>query len=206
MMTAAQLCREFGIALSGGAATGKSAVSKLLHHMGYTVIDADMLARDAVTPSSPALAEIVNTFGPEILHQDQTLNRPRLRKLIFNDKTARQTLENIVHPRIRFLLTDKLRQEGLLANPRLWFQEAALLVETGTYRQFKQLWVTHCTPATQLARLCARDNLSPAQASAIIAAQLPNSAKLAVADLRIDTEQDTASIEELLTQQLQKLS
>ncbi len=203
-MTAEQLSREFGIALSGGVATGKSVVSALLRDMGHPVIDADMLARDAVAPKSPALAEIAKTFGRTILDQDGTLRRARLRELIFNDSAQRKALENIVHPRIRELLADKLQREGLLDKPRLWFYEAALLVETGTYRKFKQLWVTHCTPATQLARLCARDSLSHQQATAIIATQLPTSTKLAVADLGIDTETDTADIKALLAQQLKE--
>ena len=203
-----------------GVATGKSVVSKLLRTMeqandkdsspgqreGYTVIDADVLAREAVAPHSPALAEIVEAFGRKVLKHDGTLHRTRLRQRIFNDAAQRRALEDIVHPRIRALLADQLQQEGLIARPRLWFYEAALLVETGTYRNFKQLWITHCTPATQLARLCARDNLSSKQAEAIIAAQLPTSAKLAVADLGIDTEQDTASIQALLIRQLATLT
>ena len=203
-MTAAQLSRDFGIALSGGVATGKSVVSALLRDMGHPVIDADMLALDAVAPQSPALAEIVKIFGRTVLNHDGTLHRAHLRALIFNDSAQRQTLENIVHPRIRALLAAQLQREGLCDKPRLWCYEAALLVETGTYRQFKQLWVTHCTPATQLARLRARASLSHQQATAIIAAQLPTSAKLAVADLCIDTETDTPDIKALLTQQLKE--
>ncbi len=205
-MTAAQLSRKFGIALSGGAATGKSVVSALLRDLGYTVIDADTLARAAVTPASPALAEIVEAFGSTVLNHDGTLHRSRLRTLICNDSAQRKILEDIVHPRIRELLADKLRQEGLFAKPRLWCYEAALLVETGTYRQFKQLWVTHCSPATQLTRLCRRDNLSAPQAASLIAAQLPTSAKLAVADLCIDTAQPPAAIKLLLSQQLENLT
>lgn len=201
-MTTEQLSREYGIALSGGVATGKSVVSKLLRDMEHTIIDADELAREAVAPKSPALTEIVKTFGHEVLKHDGTLHRAHLRELIFNDSAKRKTLESIVHPRVRALLVDKLQQEGLFAQPRLWFYEAALLVETGTYRKFKQLWVTHCHHATQLARLCARDNLLPKQAEAIIAAQLPNSAKLAVANLCIDTEKSTTEIKALLVQQL----
>ena len=205
-MNATQLSSEFGIALSGGVATGKSVISTLLRDMGNIVIDADMLARDAVAPTSSALAEIVRTFGRAVLRHDGTLHRAHLRALIFNDHARRKRLEAIVHPCIQKLLAAKLQQEGLFDQPRLWFYEAALLVETGTYRNFKQLWVTHCTPATQLTRLRRRDNLSHQQAAAIIAAQLPTSAKLAVADLGIDTEKKITDIEALLTQQLEKLT
>lgn len=205
-MNATQLSREFGIALSGGVATGKSVVSALLRDLGRIVIDADILARAAVAPSSPALAEIVRTFGRTVLRHDGTLHRTRLRSLIFNDHAQRKKLEDIVHPCIQKLLADKLQREGLFDQPCLWFYEAALLVETGTYRNFKQLWVTHCTPATQLTRLCRRDKLSHQQAAAIIAAQLPTRAKLAVADLSIDTEKKITDIKALLSQQLEKLT
>ena len=204
-MTYEQLSRDFGIALSGGVATGKSVVSKLLLNLGYIVIDADLLAREVVAPQSPALKTIAKKFGHEMLNKDQTLNRSRLRELIFNDTNKRKALEDIVHPRIQALLVTKLQQEGLFDQPRLWFYEAALLVETGTYRKFKQLWVTHCSPTTQLTRLCQRDNIPPSQANAIIAAQLPTDAKLAVADLCIDTEKNTADIKALLSQQLKDL-
>jgi len=205
-MNATQLSSEFGIALSGGVATGKSVISALLRDMGYIVIDADMLARDAVAPSSPALVEIVTTFGRAVLRRDGTLHRAHLRDIIFNDHAQRKKLEDIVHPCIQKLLAAQLRQKGLFDQPRLWFYEAALLVETGTYRNFKQLWVTHCTPATQLTRLCRRDNMPRQQAAAIIAAQLPTGAKLAVADLGIDTEKKPTDIKALLTQQLEKLT
>ena len=204
-MNAKQLIRDFGIGLSGGVATGKSLVSGLLRDMGHKVIDADMLARQAVAPHSPALADIATQFGRSVFNPDGTLHRLRLRELIFNDTSKRKALEDIVHPRIRQLLAAELQQAGFFTQPRLWFYEAALLVETGTYRQFKQLWVTYCSPATQIARLCQRDGISSSQAQAIIAAQLPTAAKLTHAHLCIDTEQDSTAIKTLLTQHLDTL-
>lgn len=202
MMTSEQLSRDFGIGLSGGVATGKSVVSGLLRDMGHTVIDADVLARQAVAPASPALAEIAAQFGHTLLNADGTLHRLRLRELIFNDTSKRKALEEIVHPRIRQLLVDELKQAGFFTQPRLWFYEAALLVETGTYEKFKQLWVTYCSHTTQIERLCQRDSISPQQAAAIIAAQLPTSTKNALAHLRIDTEQDIAAIKTMISQHL----
>ena len=202
MMTAEQLSRDFGIGLSGGVASGKSVVSTLLRDMGHLVIDADTLARQAVAPASPTLAAVVKKFGRTILNHDGTLNRACLRQLVFNDTTLRRALEAIVHPRIRQLLAEELQQAGLCSAPRIWFYEAALLVETGTYRNFKQLWVTYCQPATQIARLCGRDKLSARQAAAIIALQLPSSTKCARADLCIDTEQDRTSIKTMISHQL----
>lgn len=204
-MDTQQLSRDFGIGLSGGVATGKSVVSDLLRDMGHKVIDADVLARQAVAPNSLALAEIATQFGRTVLNADGTLHRLRLRELIFNDASKRKQLEDIVHPCVRQLLADELQQAGFFSQPRLWFYAAALLVETGTYRQFKQLWITHCSHATQIERLCQRDNISPQQAQAIIDAQLPSATKLAHAHLRIDTEQDVASIKTLLVQHLDTL-
>lgn len=202
MLTFSQLAHNYGIALSGGAATGKSTVSSMLRDIGHTVIDADALARQAVAPDSPGLTAVVEKFGAHILNEDRSLNRNRLRELIFNDEKKRKVLEDILHPRIHQLLQNELHRGGFFTDPRLWFYEAALLVETGTYHNFKQLWITHCSPQTQVARLMARDKLSQKQATAVIAAQLPTSVKLAKADLCIYTENNHKAIKALITQHL----
>ena len=189
MITFDLLKRAYGIGLTGGIATGKSVVSTLLRDLGHEVVDADVLAREAVLPRSRGLTVIVQQFGPGIL-QDGSLNRRKLRDLIFADASKKKIVENILHPHIRELLQEKLRQRDFFTKPRLWFYEATLLVETGTWREFKQLWVTHCSPATQITRLRERNNLSLTEAKKIITAQLPNEVRLQKADLGISTEDD----------------
>jgi dephospho-CoA kinase len=87
--------------LTGGIATGKSSVSKLLKEKHIPIVDADIIARQVVEPGTPALAKIVSSFGPEILQPDGTLDRKKLGAVIFNDEAKRRTLNSIVHPAVR---------------------------------------------------------------------------------------------------------
>ena len=103
-MTFDLLKQKYGIGLTGGIATGKSIVSTLLQDLGHEVIDADLLARKAVSPHSRGLTALVQQFGPDIL-QDGALNRRELRDLIFADTSKKKIVENILHPIIRELFT-----------------------------------------------------------------------------------------------------
>ena len=96
------------IGLTGGIASGKSTVSAILRQLGAHVIDADALAREIVKPHQPAWNEIVNSFGNGILQSDQTLDRKKLRKLVFDEPNARKHLEAITHPKIRRLAQEKI--------------------------------------------------------------------------------------------------
>lgn len=87
--------------MTGGIATGKSSVSKLLKEKHIPIVDADIIARQVVEPGTPALAKIVSSFGPEILQPDGTLDRKKLGAVIFNDEAKRRTLNSIVHPAVR---------------------------------------------------------------------------------------------------------
>ena len=91
----------FRVGLTGGIGTGKSAVADLLAARGAVIIDADVLAREAVAPGTPGLAAIATRFGPSVIAADGTLDRPTLGRLVFEDETARQALNAIVHPRVR---------------------------------------------------------------------------------------------------------
>lgn len=167
--------------LTGGIACGKTAVAGLLEGMGVRVIDADQLARDVVAPGQPALREIAAAFGARMLREDGTLDRPRLGALVFGDDEARARLEAITHPRIReaSLRAIVAAQAGEAAPI---FYDAALLVEQGRERDFAGLVVVTCSPELQRARIVSRDGLSPEEAEARIAAQLPLAEKEAVAD------------------------
>lgn len=170
--------RTFG--LTGGIGTGKSTVAQLLRERGVPVIDADAVAREVVAPGSPALAEIARVFGPELLTPSGELDRPAMRRLITQDPEAKRGLELITHPRIGEGVTGRL--ESLAADGfELAGVEAALMVETGSWRRYDRLVVVTCAPEQQLARVMARDGVDEAAARAIIAAQLPLADKVAVA-------------------------
>jgi dephospho-CoA kinase len=186
-MTSEELLKAFCVGLTGGIATGKSTVARLLAAKGFVVIDADQSARQVTAKGSPGLAEVVAAFGPEMLTQGGELDRKKLGAHVFQDEGRRKRLEGITHPRIRQALEDALLARGLVAQPRLFFYEAALLVETRSYARFRALWVTACPEAVQLERLTARDGHTPEAARKILAAQMPLAEKLAAASQVIDT-------------------
>jgi dephospho-CoA kinase len=180
------------LGLTGGVATGKSTVAGLLREEhGVPVLDADAIAREIVAPGEPALAEIEQRFGAEMLQADGTLDRARLREHIVSDAAARADLEAITHPRIgarMFELLADLRNQG----EALVFVEAALMVETGTWRMYDALWVVTCSPNLQRERLVERDGVSKAAALALIATQLPLAEKEALASEVLGNDGDLA--------------
>jgi dephospho-CoA kinase len=100
------------VGLTGGIASGKSAVAKILAQLGAAIVDADVLAREVVAPGHEGWKEIVATFGSGVLQADQTLDRQKLRTLIFNNPDARKQLEAIIHPRVRALAERRIREHG----------------------------------------------------------------------------------------------
>lgn len=193
------------IGLTGGIATGKSTVARLLtERHGIPVIDADRCARDVVARGTEGLRAVVEAFGDGVLCADGTLDRPALRKRIMADEDARRTLEGITHPRIHIAITEQLAAWAMEGVP-VAMVEAALLVETGSYRLYDALVVVSASPETQVARVMARDGVPEAEARAVLAAQLPLSDKVAVADHVVDndgTEQDLVAAVDALAEAL----
>ncbi len=173
------------IGLTGGIATGKSTFSALLRARGAPVVDADALARAVVEPGTPALSEIVRAFGPALLRPDGTLDRKRLGERVFADPTARRRLEAITHPAIRGAMVSEtllLAAEG----HALVFYDAPLLYEVGLDSILDAVVVVWAPADVQRRRLVERDGLSPAEAEARLAAQLPVDDKAARADVVIE--------------------
>lgn len=169
------------IGLTGGIACGKSSVAALLRARGVPVIDADQVSREVVAPPSPALDEIAARFGPEVLSPDGALNRKALGARIVGDAEARRALEQILHPRIRAAIDVGLARLAREGHP-VAAVEAALMVETGSYRLYDALLVVAASPEVQTARLMAREGLDEAAARAWLGAQLPVADKVALAD------------------------
>lgn len=199
------LVKHWGIALTGGVATGKSTVADVLRLAGYAVIDADQLARDVVVPGSQGLASIVKMFGTGVLNADQSLDRQRLGQLIFAAPAERRHLEAITHPLIRDALAERLETLGITTKPRPFFYEAALIFETKTQADFREVWATVCSPASQVSRLMKRNNLRLDAAERIIASQMPATAKAALATRVIDTEGTLRDVETQVGQHLEKI-
>ncbi len=170
------------VAVTGGIASGKSAVTAQFERLGVPVIDADLIARELVEPGQPALAEIVGRFGAEVLEADGRLDRRQLRQRIFNDVEARRQLEAILHPRIRERMHE--RAEGLdvpyvvLAIP--------LLTASSRYPFIDRVLVVDVPESLQIARLTQRDGVDEAAARSALSAQIGRAERLALADDVLD--------------------
>ncbi len=181
------------VGLTGGIGTGKSTVAALLRELGAAVIDADQVAREVVEPGSDGLAQIVDAFGPEALDERGGLDRAAMRRRITRDPGAKAVLESITHPLIAQHIGDWLvarRQDGT----EVAVVEAALMVETGSYRNYPHVWVVTTDADAQLERVVARDGVSEDDARAIIASQWPLEKKEAVATCVIRNDGDLAQL------------
>lgn len=165
------------IGLTGNIASGKSTVANYLRELGAQVIDADQVARQVVLPGTPALKEIVNSFGPGVLHDDRTLNRKKLASIIFQDAAARDMLEKITHPRIKEEMNRQIRTFSKTHPGGILVLEVPLLIEVGWHKKVDQVWLVAVEPAEQLRRLMARDKISLEQARQKIASQMPQEEK-----------------------------
>ena len=170
------------IGLTGGIASGKSAVAAMFGDLGIPVVDADALAREVVAPGTPGLARVVDAFGPEVLAADGTLDRARVGARVFADADDRRRLNAILHPLIAAAGLQRLAALERESDAPYVLYEAALLVETGGAKQFSKLIVVAASESTQLERLMRREGLSHADAQARIDAQLPLEDKIALAD------------------------
>jgi dephospho-CoA kinase len=166
------------VGLTGGVASGKSAVADLFADLGVPVLDTDMISREIVVAGSKGLAQIRKRFGDSIINNDGTLDRPTLRQLVFADPAAREDLEAITHPLIAAELT---RQSDLASGP-YQIHVIPLLVETGMQDRVDRVLLVDCPLELQLARLESRDQISRSAAKLIIDAQTDRRARLAIAD------------------------
>lgn len=176
------------VGLTGGIASGKTTVGHILAEHGAYVLDADELAREVMAPGMPAHAEIVERFGKEILGDDGRIARARLAARVFHDAHARKALDAIVHPRVGAEADRRIDEYAPRGRAPIAIFDAALLVESGLYRDFQRLIVCRCGRETQVHRLLARNGLETGEASARIDAQAPLQDKLALADYVIDTD------------------
>jgi dephospho-CoA kinase len=171
---------RFVVGVTGGIASGKSAVTALFESLGIAVADADLAARAVVAPGQPALSEIARRFGPDLLLANGMLDRVRMRALVFEDGLARRDLEAITHPRIRELVERQCREGD---GPYV-IAAIPLLAETGVaaaYGWLDRRLVVDAPVPVQLARLVARDGVDRTLAGRMIAAQASRPVRLALA-------------------------
>jgi dephospho-CoA kinase len=189
------------IALTGGIATGKSYCLSRFAALGVPVIDADLLAREALAPNTPGLSAVVDRFGASVVTATGALDRGALAKQVFADSAARRDLEAIVHPLVY------QRMEGWFASRPaggLAIADIPLLYETGRAGDFDRVIVAACPAPQQRVRLRAR-GLSEEEAQQRMAAQLPIHEKTRRADYVIETSGTTADTDRQVIEVWEKL-
>ena len=173
------------IGLTGGIASGKSTVARILERLGGVVIDADQLAREVVAPGEPAYKAVIAQFGEGILNPDRTINRRALGKIVFADPLARGSLERITHPAIAALAERKLAALREAGTPVVIYM-APLLIEAGVTSRVDEVWVVYVDQATQVMRLLQRDGIDRTQALQRLSAQMPMEEKRKYGRIVID--------------------
>jgi len=178
------------VVLTGGIASGKSAVSDRFARLGVPIVDTDVIARELVQPGQAALTAIANSFGGDILDEKGQLNRRRMREIIFSDPASKHRLESILHPAIGAEVKRRLSSLDavycLLVVP--------LLAESGRYQWADRVLVVDAARQTQLTRVLARDQVSREQAEAILNAQSGRQQRLELAD---DVIENNGSLQDL---------
>ncbi|MGE5061195.1 MAG: dephospho-CoA kinase [Betaproteobacteria bacterium] len=192
------------VGLTGGIASGKSTVAKILQSLGAAIVNADDLAREVVEPGHEAWKEIVASFGADILQSDQSLDRQKLRTLIFNQPEARKRLESIIHPRVRALAEERIRQYAAAGYPVVIY-EVPLLFEGNLQEWLRPVILVACDVKTQTARLQKRDHLTAADAEKHIAAQMSLKDKRRLADYVIENNGSLEDLERQTRQILEEL-
>ena len=176
------------VGLTGGVASGKTAVSRVLKEEGAYIIDADRIARELVQPHKPAWNELIRAFGKEILQKDGSIHRKKLADKVFSDPKQRKVLNQILHPRIKEEMDRRTKEIGQKDPEAIVVIDAPLIVELGDHREMDKLIVVTTTQTQQIERLKDRDGAKPEEALRIVSSQMPPEEKVKLADFVIRNE------------------
>ena len=179
------------IGLTGGIASGKTMVSDCFKKLGIQVIDADIISHEVTEPSGSAFEEILSEFGSEILDEKGLINRKKMRAIIFNDPSQKKILENIIHPKVR----DEMFQRINKSDDHYLIVSVPLLVETGMHQIMDRNLLVDCSEDTQIERLMHRDKITLNEAKAILKNQASRSDRKKIADDLIVNENNVTLIE-----------
>ena len=181
----------FVVGLTGGIGSGKSAATSIFENLGIDVVDADLASREAVLPGSKALDQIQKKFGNEILLEDQSLNRARLREIIFDNSEDKTWLEQLLHPEIRHIIQSKLENSSseyvILVSP--------LLFETDQHEFCNTTILIDSSLNSQVSRTSKRDSVSEDSVKKIISAQMSRDDKLKIAKIVINNDDSLEQLE-----------
>jgi dephospho-CoA kinase len=192
------------IGLTGGIATGKSTVSRILRDKGFAVVDADILAREAVQIGTAANLEINRAFGPDVILPNGDLNRARIGEIVFSDRSKLALLESIIHPEVRRLALER-KAELASKGVRAAFYDVPLLFEKNMEPLFDSVVVVAARPELQRSRLILRNGFSPAEADKRIASQIPIEEKVKRANHVIRNDGSVTDLEAAVARYLETL-
>ena len=178
------------VGLTGGIASGKSAVLSILEEMGARTIDLDEMSRVVVEPGEPAWLDIVRHFPEGVVKPNGTLDREALGRIVFSDPQSRKTLEAFIHPRILAEQDRILKEIEKTDSHAVVVIDAPLLIEFGLQEKMDAVVLVHIPRAMQLERLIRRDGLSRLEAEARLESQMPIDDKIPFADFVIDNSGD----------------
>ena len=184
------------VGLTGGIASGKTAVSDRFAELGVPIIDTDVIARELVEPGQPVLQEVAVAFGQKILTEEGRLRRRKLREIIFSDPAKQDLLEGILHPAIRA----EARRQVEEVESDYCMVVIPLLAESGHFDWLDRVLVVDVPESVQIKRLVARDDVNEEQARASLAAQAGREARLAIADDIIDNSGDVTALDDAVAQ------
>ena len=181
----------FVVGLTGGIGSGKSAATAIFEDLGIDVVDADLASREAVLPGSKALDQIQKKFGNEILLEDQSLNRAKLREIIFDNSEDKTWLEQLLHPEIRHIIQSKLENSSseyvILVSP--------LLFETDQHEFCNTTILIDSSLNSQVSRTSKRDSVSEDSVKKIISTQMSRDDKLKIAKIVINNDDSLEQLE-----------
>lgn len=175
------------VALTGGIATGKSVVARILSEKGCFVQNADQVAHQLMSPGGEIWSELIGHFGKTILKDDSTIDRKKLGEIIFKNPEEREFLNRLTHPKVLEKVKQTIAQLEKTGSHEIYLTEAALVIEAGYYDFYDRVILTHCRPEIQVERLCQRDGISREKALEKIKAQLPDEEKIPYAHYLINT-------------------
>lgn len=189
------------IGLTGGIATGKSAVTSILRELGFVVIDADAVVHELQKPGGKLYQALFQKFGSDFFETDGQLNRKKLADLVFNDKSAYKQLSDLQDRCIREELETR-RAAEITRSEQTFFMDIPLLFEEHYESLFDEIWLVTVPENVQIERLMSRSGLSREEAAARIARQMPMDEKLRLADVILD---NSATLSDLRLQVLEQL-
>ena len=198
------------VGLTGNIASGKSQAALMFAELGAHIIDADTVVHELLACGTKTYARVVESFGEQILDPNGEINRRRLAQIVFFDEKQRARLNSLVHPDVGAEILRRMFELEQSSLRGIVIVDAALMVETGSYKVYHRLVVVTCDPTLQMSRLMSRDGLTEKEARARIASQMPIEEKIKLADYTIDTsgtlkqtrDQVDAIYRDLLVQEL----